>query len=501
MKSREPIEPGASHVERLLEDTAENQAVRGRLRLVGGRKERQPSSEGCKPRPFTLGVESDREARPFRIDAKARLQHILFSGQPGAGKSEGLGNMVRHDLDTGTGCCLIDPHGGLVNKVLSSPGLTAEQSDRIIVIDPADSQRPVGIDLLSARDEHEQDMVVQFFFALFLGMYLLDHMGPMLFQAVRNGLLLLMIAGRTLAEFPLLFSHPAYLKRLLERCTDPFVKRYFERIWNKTSDFHKSESLAYFTSKFSPFFEDRLMRIILAQRGGGLDFDTAMAEGKVVLVNLARGRIGDQNARLLGAILLHLLRRSAMRRDPSVPLRPFNLYVDEAHEFTGQELRELVTAMRKFGVGITLANQSIEDFDRRVRDTLLGSVGTFIILRQGLGTAGTLESLTQPRFDDRDLMRLPDFTAVVRTVSRERFVPPKRVRLAPPPRTRDAAQAAAIRCASAERYGRPRAEVEAELLRVVDGAEDSELPRDKSDEMRRAVNAAKIVFPGSKVVE
>jgi hypothetical protein len=472
MTTREPFDPAA---EIPLGVNEGEPPVQRRLRLVGGGIERQRSNESREPRPFALGVETDREARPFRVNAQDRLRHLLLNGQPGAGKSECLGNMIRHDIATGTGCCLLDPHGGLVDKLLTSPGMTPEQMDRIVVVDPADSERPVGIDLLNARNEYEQDMVVQFFFALFSIMYLLEHMGPILFQAVRNGLLLLMIAGRTLAEFPLVFSHPSYLKRLLERCTDPFVKRYFDRIWNKTTDFHKSEALAYITSKFSPFFEDRLMRSILAQRGGGLDFDAAMAEGKVVLVNLARGRIGDDNTRLLGSVLLHLLRRSAMRRDPNTDPRLFNVYIDEAHEFAGVELRELVTAMRKFGVGVTLANQSVDDFHPRVRDTILGSVGTFVILRQGLRSAPLLESLTQPRFDKYDLMRLPDFTAIARTVSREKFVAPKRVRLTPPPRTRDTAQAEEIRCASATRYGRPRAEVEAELLRVVDGAEDFEL--------------------------
>jgi hypothetical protein len=472
MKSREPLEPGVCGAEHPLGDTAENEPGRHRLRVIRGGVERQRSNEAREPAPFTLGVETDREARAFRLDAQARQRHLLLTGQPGAGKSEALRNMVRNDIATGTGCCLLCPHGGSVDEVLASPGMTPQQIDRIVVVDAADCERPVGIDLLSARNEHEQDMVVQFFLALFSRMYLLEHMGPVLFQAVRNGLLLLMIAGRTLAEFPLLFTHPAYLKRLLQSCTDPFVKRYFDRVWNKTADFHKSEHLAYFTSKFSPFFEDRLMRNILAQRGGGLDFDAAMAEGKAVLVNLARGRIGDENARLLGSVLLHLLRRSAMRRDPNTNPRLFNLYVDEAQEFAGGELRELVTAMRKFGVGVTLANQSIDDFYPRVRDTILGSVGTFVILRQGLGTAPMLSSLTQPRFDQYDLMRLPDFTAIVRKVSREQFVAPKRVRLTPPPRTRDAAQAAAIRRASAARYGRPRAEVEAELLRAVDGDED-----------------------------
>ena len=454
------------------------------MRLIRGGVEAGAPEERREDVPVTLGVETDGERRPFVLDTAARLRHLYIAGQPGAGKSTAILNLIRHDLAAGTGCCLLDPHGGLVDRVLATAAPESEQLDRIVVVDAADSERPVGIDLLRWRDEHEQDMVVQFFLGLLARLYLAEHQGPMLHQAVRHALLLVMTARRSLAEFPLVFSHPPYLKRLLTQCTDPFVRRYFEQIWNKTSEYHKSEYLAYFTSKFGPFFEDRLMRNILAQAGGGLDFDSVLAERKVVLVNLARGRIGDLNASLLGQILLHLIRRSAMRRDPLSSPSLFNLYIDEAHEFAGGELRELVTAMRKFGVGVTLANQTIDDFYPRVRDTILGSVGTFLVLRQG--PHSTLEALTQPRFDCRDLMRLPDFTAVACRTSAEGFVPPRSLRLKSPPKRQDEAQAEAIRRASAARHARPRAEVEAELLRAAEGldAGESREGKDKASEVQ-----------------
>jgi hypothetical protein len=160
-----------------------------------------------------------------------------------------------------------------------------------------------------------------------------------------------------------------------------------------------------------------------------------------------------------------------MRRDPQENLPLFNLYVDEAHELSGIELRELLAGMRKFAVGVTLANQSIDDFCPAVRESILGCVETHVVLRQGLASAVTLEPLVQPRFDANDLMRLADFTAIARTRRGGRYAAPQRIRLAPQLRSCSASQARLLRRASAERYGRPRAEIEAHFLRIVDGEE------------------------------
>lgn len=434
------------------------------LRLVRGRTEQPlPVADGS----CALGVETDRAARRYRLPDRTRTRHLYMTGMPGTGKSTLLLRLIRHDLLAGNGACLLDPHGELIEQVLTTCPGRSDLADRIVVLDVADREHPVGIDLLDTRDPDEQDLVIQFFLGLFSRMYLPEHQGPVLYQAVRNGLLVLMGARRPLAEFPLLFSDESYLEMLLDSDIDPFARRFFKKIWGNMSPFHRGESLAYFTSKFSPFFEDRLTRNILSQRGG-LDFDAILADRKVLLINLARGRIGDLSASLLGRLVLHLIRRCAMRRDPATRPPLFNLYVDEAHEFAGNDLAELLTSMRKFAVGVTLANQSIEDFTPSLRETILGSVGTFIVLRQGAGVNAEIESLLQPRFDRRDLMRLPDFTAVLWS-SADLKTPPARIRLDAPPRADRLGQAELLRSLSAQRYGRPRAAVEADLLRAVDG--------------------------------
>lgn len=441
------------------------------MRVIHGGRMRQRPREGSDTLEFPLGTEDAPGGRNPALSPQSRPRHLYISGQPGTGKSTLLRNLVQHDINVGTGCCLIDPHGGLVDDILSTARPTRDQARRIIVVDVADVVRPIGIDLIAARTEREQDLAIQFFLGLFKHLYLAEHQGPIFDQALRNGLSLLMHSGGTLAEFYLIFTDRAYLKSRLDRCHDPFVRRYFDKVWNAMTNSQRTESLAYVTSKFSMFHDDRLMRGILAQRGG-LDFDACIADGFVVLVSLARGHVGDSNAALLGHILLHLVRRSAMRRDPAGELCPFHLYVDEAHELSGPELSELLTATRKFGIGITLANQSSDDFHLRVRNSLFGSVATFVALRQGLRSSFEMEPMTLPRFDQRDLARLPDHTAIAWSSVEPSLAQPLRVRLNPSPRWRDPRTHHLLRRASALRFGRPRADVEASLLAATDPADD-----------------------------
>lgn len=458
---REPVEAQAAP----SANTGSQATQEPALRLLLGHK--QVRSAARQAPPFAVGTEVDSRQQPCLLKAADRLRHVYVAGQPGTGKSTLLRNLVLHDLAAGTGACLIDPHGGLIDDILGCARLTSEQRARIIVVDVADREFPVGINLLDARSETEEDLTVQFFLTLFSSMYLLEHQGPVLAQATRNGLLVLMGAKRTLAEYPLLFSDDEFLKAVLEsNGIDPFARRYFDRVWRKTVPVHRSEHLAYFTSKFSPFFDDRIMRNILAQRQG-LSFDEVMADNKVVLISLARGHIGDMNARLLGQIVLHLVRRSAMRRSLTASSAPFHVYVDEAHELSGGELREMLTALRKFGVGMTLANQGLSEFPHALRHTIMSSVGTFLVLRQGAENAGAFNLFVQPRFDHCDLVRLPDYEAVICLTQRSGYVAPKRVRLSAPPKASAPRQVELCRQASASRYGRPRREVEAELLRTI----------------------------------
>lgn len=435
---------------------------RRHLRLVhdaGRRVERAPETV---PHRVQLGLECDAPHSPVLLDASARARHTLVSGMPGTGKSTALLNLVLDDLTSGTGCCLIDPHGALVDSILERCDPRVHHINRIVVFDAAERQRPIGLDLLAASDEHEQDLVVQFFLSLFRGMFLAEHQGPIFHQAVRNGLFLLMMTGGTLAEFPSVFADTDFLKRRLERCSDPWVTRYFQKTWLGQSDFHRSEALAYITSKLSGFVEDRLMRSMLAQRGG-LDVSLLMAERKVLLVNLARARLGDSNARLLARILLHIFHVAAMRRrvQDSPPL--FNLYIDEAHELSGWTMDEILTGARKFGLGLTLANQDVGDYPPFFRQTIFGSVANYLVLRQGKNIDGRIADLGHPRFDQRDFARLADFEAIAVSMAEGSQWRPRKIRLTPPPPVTNV-DPKDIRGRSTQEFGRPRVEVEEALL-------------------------------------
>lgn len=444
-------------------------AGRAHLRLVhdAGRRVERAADAEAEPHRVRLGAEADPPHTPFALDTASRARHMLLTGMPGTGKSTVLMNLVLDDLASGTGACLIDPHGALVDSILARCDPARHDLDRIVVVDAAERACPIGIDLLAVRDEDEQDLVVQFFLALFQRMFLLEQQGPIFFQATRHGLLLLMQTHGTLAEFSSIFADKDYLKRRLEQCQDPWVRRYFEKTWLGQSDFLRSETLAYITSKFSGLVEDRLMRNIFAQQGG-LDIEAAMAERKVVLVSLSQARLGDINARLLAQILQQKFRMAAMRRDAAAAPPLFNLYVDEAHEMRSTVMLEILTGTRKFGLGLTLANQSLGDYPSYLQDTIFGSVASFVTLRQGTDVDGRLRYLGSPRFGLDDLLRLRDYEAVAVCLADASRGRPRKIRLDPPPPL-TGAEPAALRAASAQRYGRPRAEIEAGLLQSLHG--------------------------------
>lgn len=430
------------------------------LRLIrGGRETAVPSWVlVCGLRDAARGTED----RALLEALRARRELGLYlSGLPGVGKSTFLLHRILEDLQAGHGCCVLDPHADLVASVLAR----CRTPERVVLFDPADTDWPIGLDLMDARTERAQDMAIQFMIDLYEQLFLPDHQGPMLHQSLRHGMRLVMESGGTLPEVVLCFTNPDYLKGRLAKCRDSWVRSYFERVWLKISEGSRGEHLAYFTSKLSTFLDDRMLRNILGQKGG-VDLGEFLRGGGVFLANLARGAIGDLNARLLGMILLHKLERATLEQGamPADRRRPIRIYVDEFHEFATRGLINFLGAARKFNVGLTLAHQRLETLPASVQEAVLGSIGHTVLFRQGSGEGlGALPSLVWPRFGERELIRLPNFHAVARVTGPDgrprlgRLVVPR-----PGPATDGLADR--IRESSRRRFARPRREVDKDIL-------------------------------------
>ena len=426
-------------IKKTEEDSLRTVLVKEHLRLLV-KKERALEEKSIRSESKSLigFVERKGGRTPFFLPNSARNLHLYISGKPGTGKSTLLMNLALKDILCGRGCCVIDPHGDLVENLLERVPDQTRFADRIVLFDPADVERPVGLNILQDITEDEQDATVQFMISLFNRLYLPDSMGPMFYQAIRNGLLLIMENRGTLSDLPLIFEDDEYLRGFLNRCQTVWVRNYFEKVWKKWGNDHKAEYSAYYSSKFSHFVENRMLRNILCQRQG-LDVKGLLNGNRIILVNLSRGKIGDLNAKLLGLLMMYSLERSMLRRAeiPEHERTLFNVYIDEFQEFTTNTLDSFLSSARKYKVGLHLANQSLHQLPREIYDAVLANTGTFILFRQGMESARVLSNMTFPKYDERDLVRIPDYHAVVHGVIDGRYGDPETVRIKTPSSPKD----------------------------------------------------------------
>ena len=411
---------------------------------------------------------------PYFIPTSSRNLHYYISGKPGTGKSTLLMNLVLKDILCGRGCCVIDPHGDLIENILERISDKEKYEEKIIIFEPSDLEYPVGLNILQDITEDEQDSTVQFVISLFEKLYTADQMGPMFYQAIRNGLLLIMENQGTLSDLPLIFHDDDYLKGYLKNCNTPWVRNYFERVWKKWGE-HKAEYSAYFSSKFSHFIDNRMLRNIICQRQG-LDIKSVLQGDKIILVNLSRGKIGDLNSKLLGLLIAYALERATLRRaEVSENKRTlFNVYIDEFQEFTTSSLETFLSAARKYNVGLHLANQSLHQLPKTFNDAVLANVGTFVIFRQGMDSAKVLSNLTFPKFDERDLVRIPDYHAVIHLIKNGRYLDPELIQIKAPSLKKGQKVASMLREIIRLKYGNDRKIVEKAIQNRIERVDESD---------------------------
>lgn len=401
----------------------------------------------------------------------SRNHHFWIVGQTGTGKSTLLENIILQDILEGRSVIVIDPHGDLIGQVLGK--IPEERGQDVILFDPADKAFPLGLNPLETGDEDEKEMMVNAFIDLLIKLYDPLHtgiIGPRFEHGARNVMLTVMSApGNTLVEVLRAFQdHRFVMQHLLPHVTDPLVRRYWTDQISATNDFHKSEVLDWLVSKFSHFVTDRTMRRILGQSTSSFSFSEAMASGKIVLLNLAKGLLGSENANFLGLILLPMILRAALSRAqlPDAQRRDVSLIVDEFHNYATDSLALMLAEARKYHVGLTLANQHVGQLTSEIRDALLGNVGSILSFRLGAPDAVAMESILAPSsISAQHLITLPDYTAYGRLLITGHRTPVFTLQTLPSPVDHDVQRAGIIREMSRETYGRPREAVDQEINR------------------------------------
>ncbi len=409
--------------------------------------------------------------RPVYIAPSDRMRHTYIIGKTGVGKSELLKEMVKQDIKAGYGVCVMDPHGDLIDDALKF--IPPNRAEDVIYFDPSDTERPMGLNLLEAKTEDQKHFITTAIINLMYKLYDPQRtgiIGPRFEHAVRNAMLTVMYEpGATFVEVMRVLQDPKYVQELLPKVQDPIVRRYWTDQIAQTSDFHKSEVLDYIVSKFGRFVTNKTMRNIIGQSKSAFDFRHVMDEGKILLINLSKGKLGEENSSFLGLVLIPKILMSAMSRQeiPEDDRRDFYLYVDEFQNFATPDFAIILSEARKYHLALTVANQFIGQMEEEVKNAVFGNVGTLISFRLGVTDASYIQREFQPIFSEADLINIERFHAYMKTIVRNEPVSPFSVDM-----TKDMKKlkteandkiAQAIIQLSRLKYGRPRELVEAEV--------------------------------------
>lgn len=409
--------------------------------------------------------------RPVYLGFEDRRRHVYIIGKTGTGKSVLLEDMAIQDIKAGYGVCVIDPHGDLIDNIVKF--IPPSRAEDVIYFDPSDVERPMGLNLLEAKTEDQKHFLTTAIINLMYKLYDPQRtgiIGPRFEHAVRNAMLTVMSdIGTTFVEVVRVLTDPKYVQELLPKVQDPIVRRYWTDQIAQTSDFHKSEVLDYIVSKFGRFVTNKTMRNIIGQSKSAFDFRKVMDEGKILLINLSKGKLGEENSSFLGLVLIPKILVAAMSRQeiPEEKRRDFFLYVDEFQNFATPDFATILSEARKYHLNLTVANQFIGQMDEEVKNAVFGNVGSLISFRVGVTDASYLQREFQPTFGESDLINIERFHTYMKTIVENEPVPPFSV-----DHTKDMKKykemandkvAQAVIQLSRLKFGRPRELVEAEI--------------------------------------
>lgn len=424
-----------------------------------------------------LGVNAHRgsETRVY-IAPEDRMRHFYVIGQTGTGKTNLLKNMIIQDIRAGNGVCFIDPHGSDVMDILAN--IPPERFEDVVYFDPASTERPMALNMLEfdRRFPDQKTFVVNEMFSIFQKLYggVPESMGPMFEQYFRNAAMLVIEdpdSGSTLLEVSRVMSNKAFRELKISKCKNPVVVQFWKEIAEKAGgEASLANIVPYITSKFDVFLSNEIMRPIIAQEKSSFNMRDIMDGRKILLVNLSKGRLGDINSHLIGLILVGKILMAALSRVDSFGknMPDFFLYLDEFQNITTDSISTILSEARKYRLALTVAHQFVGQLDDKIKNAVFGNVGSMAVFRVGTEDAEFLEKQFTPVFTETDITNLDNYNAYMRLLAGGRPVKPFNIRTMAPEKG-DATQAEKLKELSALQFGKPRAEVEAEVMKKYSG--------------------------------
>jgi len=406
------------------------------------------------------------EKKVYFASGKDRARHFYVIGQTGTGKSAFMEGLIRQDILNGEGVGVIDPHGDLIEHTLEI--IPKERIEDVVLFEPFDMQMPMGLNMLEYETPEQKDFAVQEMIAIFYKLFPPEIIGPMFEHYMRNAMLALMADIKnpgTLVEIPRMFTDDAYMNDKLKNITDPIVRSFWMKEWKQTTGSTRSDMLGYVVSKVGRFIENEMMRNIIGQSHSGFDLSKIMDEKKIFLANLSKGMTGEVNSSLLGLILVSKMQMAAMRRARIAEdqRKDFYLYIDEFQNFTTDSIATILSEARKYKLCLILAHQYIPQLEEEIRDAVLGNVGSLGAFRIGAEDAEFLEKQFEPEFSRFDLVNLDNRNLITKMMINGKISTPFKMQ------TLDIVKGnqeivAPIKELAKLKYGRPKVEVEAEIM-------------------------------------
>lgn len=347
--------------------------------------------------------------RKFGIKTDDRRKHMYLIGKTGMGKSTMLENMIIQDIRYGRGVAVVDPHGDLVEKVVEF--IPSNRVNDVIYFNPADVDYPIAFNVLENVDPLYQHLVASGLVGVFKKMFA-ESWGPRLEYLLRNAILALLdYPGSTLLAVPRLLVDKEFRKKVIPKIKDPIVKTFWMNEYSRYPDRFQAEAIAPIQNKVGQFLSISLIRNIVSQVKSAINMRQIMDEGKILLLNLAKGRIGEDASGLFGAMMITKIQLAAMERInmPEHERKDFYLYVDEFQNFATESFATILSEARKYRLCLIIAHQYIEQLDEKVQAAIFGNVGTHVCFRVGAIDAETLVKEFNPYFTEDDLVNLTKF--------------------------------------------------------------------------------------------
>ncbi len=435
------------------------------------------------------------QLRKFGIKLDDRRRHMYVIGKTGMGKTTMMENMVLHDIYAGHGVGVVDPHGDFAEKIINY--IPSNRINDVVYFNPADMEYPIGFNILEVKSEEQKHLVAAGLMGVFKKIWP-DVWSPRMEYILNNTILaLLEYPGSTLLGINRMLSDKKYRMKVIHKLKDPVIKAFWQQEFASYSERYATEAVAAIQNKIGQFLSANVIRNMVAQVKSTIDVRKIMDEGKIFIMNLSKGRIGEDNSRLLGGMLITKIQLSAMERVevPESQRQDFFLYVDEFQNFATPSFANILSEARKYHLSLILAHQYIAQLDEVVADAVFGNVGTIITFRVGGPDAEALEKEFIPTFTPEDIVNLPKYQIFLKLmIDGVASQPFSAYTLPPIGLVSDSAEK--VVKVSRERYAKKRDVIEDKILRWSGmGGEESDEEESDLEDLRQSIVSKPVTRP------